>query len=75
MSALSGFLSFILSTREGGGRTEILGNEGSKLSFRRLPFWVLEAAGTVPGHTFVLSSRQSPSVGAVAAGTPSEGKD
>lgn len=67
MSAVSEFLSVLLSTREGvcvcvGGGAWHRGSWERRLQadcekkLVALPFWMLERAGTVRGHAFILST-------------------
>lgn len=60
MSAVSEFLSFMLSTREVGGAAQRFSGTRLKAVCEKklvaLPFWMLETTGTVRGHAFILST-------------------
>lgn len=76
MSAVSEFLSFLLSTRGGGGGTEILGKEGSKLSVKR-SWWPFLSGCRRQQGLFLVTHSGFPrrQVKAFTAGTACEGKD
>lgn len=80
MSAVSEFLSFLLSTREGGGGWH---KDSWERRFKAvcekklvaLPFWMQETVGTVCGHHSDSTPRPPFPLKAFTAGTPCEEKD